>query len=56
MQQAGFIDIVIKPFDFLHPAMPSSLIPLVASLGNLAEKLPLFKEIAGSLYISAKKV
>jgi ubiquinone/menaquinone biosynthesis C-methylase UbiE len=55
MRNTGFVDISIKPFDFLHPAIPVSLIPLVTSIGNTFEKLPLLKEIAGSLYISARK-
>jgi SAM-dependent methyltransferase len=55
MRNTGFVDISIIPFDFLHPAIPVSLIPLVTSIGNTIEKLPLLKEIAGSLYISARK-
>ena len=55
MRKAGFTDIVIKPFDFLHPALSPSLIPFITSLGNAVEKTPILKEIAGSLYISAKK-
>lgn len=55
IKKTGFSDIVVKPFDFLHPAIPSSLIPFVSSLGIKIEKLPLLKEIAGSLYISARK-
>jgi ubiquinone/menaquinone biosynthesis C-methylase UbiE len=55
MQKTGFTDIVIKPFDFLHPAIPVSLIPFISSVGEIVEKLPILKEIAGSLYISARK-
>jgi ubiquinone/menaquinone biosynthesis C-methylase UbiE len=55
MRKTGFADIVIKPFDFLHPAVPSSFIPFVSALGLTVEKIPVLKEIAGSLYISARK-
>lgn len=55
MRNTGFVDISIKPFDFLHPAIPVSLIPFIMTIGKTIEKLPLFKEIAGSLYISARK-
>jgi ubiquinone/menaquinone biosynthesis C-methylase UbiE len=55
MRKTGFTNIVIKPFDFLHPAIPPALIPFISSLGETVEKIPVLKEIAGSLYISAKK-
>jgi len=55
MRRTGFTEIVIKPFDFLHPAVPPSLIPFISSLSEVIEKTPVLKEIAGSLYISAKK-
>lgn len=55
MQKTGFSDIVIKPFDFLHPAVAPKFIPFVSAVGETVEKLPVLKEIAGSLYISAFK-
>ena len=55
LMKTGFKEIVIKPFDFLHPALHPSLIPFISSLGEAVEKTPLLKEIAGSLYIFAKK-
>ena len=55
MQKAGFTGIVIKPFDFLHPAVPVSLIPIISKTGEVIEKVPVLREIAGSLYITAKK-
>jgi ubiquinone/menaquinone biosynthesis C-methylase UbiE len=55
MQKAGFTDVLIKPFDFLHPATPVSLIPFISLAGKIIEKIPVMKEIAGSLYISAHK-
>ena len=55
LMKTGFKEIVIKPFDFLHPALHPSLIPFISSLGEAVEKTPLLKEIAGSLYISAIK-
>ncbi|MFH1727656.1 MAG: class I SAM-dependent methyltransferase [Pseudomonadota bacterium] len=54
-KQAGFIDIKIIPFDFLHPALPTPFIKPINTLGMYLEKLPLIKEIAGSLFISARK-
>lgn len=55
LRKAGFAHIVITPFDFLHPAVPVSLIPFISSVGETIEKIPVLKEIAGSLYISAMK-
>lgn len=51
----GFSSINITPFDFLHPAIPVSLIPAISTLGKVAESIPVVKEIAGSVFISAKK-
>jgi len=51
----GFTNIEIIPFDFLHPLTPRILIPLVKGLGACFERIPLLKEIAGSLYIRANK-
>ncbi len=51
----GFIKVSIKPHEFLHPATPKFLIPMVQSLSFLAEKLWGVREIAGSLLIKAQK-
>ncbi len=53
--KAGFQDIEIVPFDFLHPKTPLSWIGGVSALGRFSEKMPLLREIAGSLYIRARK-
>jgi SAM-dependent methyltransferase len=50
---AGFVDTSVRPFDFLHPATPRRLITLVATVGNVMELLPVVREIAGSLFITA---
>lgn len=55
LREAGFVNIEIIPFDWLHPSIPGALIPLVKALGALFEKLPIIREFAGSLIISAKK-
>jgi SAM-dependent methyltransferase len=49
----GFERIEIVPFDFLHPSVPAPFIPVAARLGSLAERLPLVREISGSLHITA---
>jgi SAM-dependent methyltransferase len=55
LTRAGFHNVRIEPFDFLHPRLPPALIPTIQALGDLLEKLPLVAEIAGSLFITAQK-
>jgi len=52
----GFSEIYVAPFDFLHPQTPRKLIPYIEKIGYKLENIPLIKEIAGSLFISAKKL
>ena len=55
LRSYGFVDIAIRPFDFLHPATPVKMIPLISSIGLSIEKCPIIKEISGSLFIKASK-
>ena len=55
LEETGYRDIRIDPFDFLHPKTPSPLINPVNQLGRFLEKLPVVSEFAGSLYIRALK-
>jgi SAM-dependent methyltransferase len=55
LARAGFSAIDIRPYDFLHPAVPRPLIPGVDRLGRLLERLPVLREFAGSLIIAATK-
>jgi SAM-dependent methyltransferase len=52
---AGFADVEVQPFDFLHPSVPRFAVSGVAALGRALEALPLISEIAGSLLITARK-
>jgi SAM-dependent methyltransferase len=52
---AGFHDISIIPFDFVHPHIPGSLLRQVEPILNRIEKIPVLREIAGSLVIRAAK-
>jgi 2-polyprenyl-3-methyl-5-hydroxy-6-metoxy-1,4-benzoquinol methylase len=54
LREAGFEQIAITPFDWLHPATPVPLISLVKRVGRIVEALPLVREFAGSLYVSAR--
>jgi SAM-dependent methyltransferase len=55
LEQTGYRDIRIDPFDFLHPKTPTPLINRVNKLGRFLEKMPVISEFAGSLYIRAVK-
>ncbi len=55
LRSKGFKKVVIFPYDFLHPVVPKFLIGTVDSLGKIIEKIPLAKEIAGSVIIYAEK-
>jgi SAM-dependent methyltransferase len=55
LEQTGYCDIRIAPFDFLHPQTPVALIELINALGRFLEHVPFISEFAGSLYISAIK-
>jgi hypothetical protein len=39
----------------LHPIVPKPLINMVSAIGKVIEKIPLLKEIAGSVIIYAEK-
>jgi hypothetical protein len=55
LKKAGFKLIKITPFDFLHPSIPGWAILLVNTPLEVLEKIPLIKEISGSLIVEAKK-
>ena len=53
LKASGFEGIAVRPFEFLHPATPRPLIPLVTALESWISRTPL-NEIAGSLLIEAR--
>ena len=53
LEQTGYQDIRIEPFDFLHPKIPAALINRVNTFGRFLENVPVISEFAGSLYIRA---
>src|SRR5260370_17795387 len=46
LEQTGYRDIRIDPFDFLHPKTPVRLINRVNQLGRVLEKMPVISEFA----------
>jgi SAM-dependent methyltransferase len=55
LEKLGLVDVECVPFDFLYPLTPRALIGAVERFGSLLERLPLVREIAGSLLIRARK-
>lgn len=55
LSRAGFSQVKIRPFDFLHPALPRFLIKITSKFSLFLEKIPLVRELAGSLMVSARK-
>lgn len=54
--RAGFNqDLIVFPFDFLHPNIPKSLVALIEPVCSFLEKIPIIKQISGSLFIKAIK-
>ena len=53
LERAGFSNIRVTPFDWLHPATPSSMIGVVSRAGRVVESLPGLREFAGSVLIAA---
>jgi SAM-dependent methyltransferase len=45
----------LEPFDFLHPATPEAAVKTVDRFSGWLEGIPLVREIAGSLFIVARK-
>ena len=55
IKKTGFRNAKITPFDFLHPSIPSFILKPAIHITTLFERIPLIKEISGSLIILAQK-
>jgi 2-polyprenyl-3-methyl-5-hydroxy-6-metoxy-1,4-benzoquinol methylase len=55
LRRYGFADVCVKPFDFMHPQTPAWLLNMAERLTIIIEKVPLVREIAGSLIIQCRK-
>lgn len=53
--RCGFVDVTVRPFDFIHPALPAPLLNRADHLAATLEKIPFIREIAGSLIIQGRK-
>lgn len=55
MEEIGFKNVRVFPYDFLHPYTPTFMIPIVRAIGSVVERIPILKEIAGSHIIYGEK-
>src|ERR1700747_211147 len=55
LEQSGYRDVRIVPFDFLHPHTPVPMVDRLDAVGRFLESVPVISEFAGSLYIRAIK-
>ena len=55
LHKAGYDDVDVTPFDWLHPRTPERLISLVAGVAGWVEQVPIIREFAGSLAIRARR-
>jgi ubiquinone/menaquinone biosynthesis C-methylase UbiE len=55
LRQAGFDQISIRPFDFLHPLTPPGWLKRIERLGLFLEKIPVLRQISGSLIFCGQK-
>lgn len=56
LHKLDYGNIVVEPFDFLHPIIPGFLTKPAEKIGAFLERVPFVREIAGSLYIKAERV
>jgi len=54
LERAGFENVEIAPFDWLHPSTPSWLIAAASATGRIIESVPGLREFSGSLHIRAQ--
>ncbi len=55
LRATGFDEARVEPFDFLHPSTPARWVEAISGLGRRLERIPLVREVAGSLLIQARK-
>ncbi len=55
LKSIGYSNVTIFPYDFLHPIVPGFLTSFVQAIGMVVEKIPVLKEVAGSVIIYAEK-
>jgi SAM-dependent methyltransferase len=53
--RAGFVDALAEPFDFLHPGIPAGWVERGVTASRALERIPIVREIAGSMLLRARR-
>jgi len=51
MKKHGFVDVSARPYNFLHPQLPTGALPVLRPICDALERIPVLSEFAGSLMI-----
>jgi len=51
----GFSRFSVTPFDFVNPAIPGALLPVVEFLLERLERVPMVRALSGSMLIHAER-
>ena len=55
LERTGFVEIVARPYEFLHPSVPAKLVGAVIRFESVIQRTPL-RLIGGSIEIRARKL
>lgn len=55
LERAGFVEVAVEPFDFLHPSIPERWVERGLAASRALERIPLVREIAGSMLMRARR-
>ena len=55
LRRVGFLHVEVQQFDFLHPSIPGFALALAEPFCCGLERIPLVREISGSLHIRARR-
>jgi SAM-dependent methyltransferase len=55
LERAGFVAAAVEPFDFLHPGIPAAWVERGLAASRTLERIPLVREIAGSMLMRARR-
>jgi SAM-dependent methyltransferase len=55
LEAAGFASVSVEPFDFLHPSIPEAWVERGLAFSRALERIPLVREIAGSMLMRARR-
>jgi 2-polyprenyl-3-methyl-5-hydroxy-6-metoxy-1,4-benzoquinol methylase len=55
LRNVGFRDVSVQPYDFIPPIFPRPLLGALDRVGRVVERIPLVREFAGNVLVTARK-